>query len=414
MRWLKMSKYIGEAGWEPVVYTHEDGEMAVEDNSLVEEVPSHIEVIRRPIWEPYNLYKQFLGRKKNEKLYSGFINPNKKASFAQKVSVWIRGNFFIPDARMFWIRPSVSYLKEYVKEHPVDAIVSTGPPHSMHLIALKLHKATGIPWVADFRDPWTNIDFYQELNLTSWADARHKKLEQQVLRNSTKVVAVTWRSRDEFIDLSNRNDIEVITNGFDPADFPETGNLELDTDFTIVHFGSMNKDRNPFVCWEAVKELLEERPEMRSSLKIKLYGPVDFQISKSIEEHGLNPYTTFIKYVPHAEVVRLQQKAQLQLLIINNTPNSRTIIPGKLYEYLGSKRPILAIGPKDSDSAHVVQLTKAGEVFAYDEKARLKAWLYEQYLSYLKKDLHISSTGIMQFSRQRLAHQYAELLSSLK
>lgn len=413
MRWLKMSKYIGEAGWEPIVYTHEDGEMAVEDNSLVQEVPPHLTIVRRPIWEPYKLYKAFLGRKKNEKLYSGFINPKKKSSLSQKVSVWIRGNFFIPDARMFWIKPSIRFLKEYVKENPVEAIISTGPPHSMHMIARGLHKATGIPWISDFRDPWTNIDFYQELNLTSWADAKHRRLEKKVLKDSTKIVAVTWRSKEEFIELIGRDDIEVITNGYDPADFPKENTPDLDHEFTIVHFGSMNKDRNPLVCWKAIHEILNEHPEIQKSLRIRLYGPVDFQIKESIEQHQLLPYTTFIDYVPHAEVVKLQQKAQLVLLIINNTPNSRTIIPGKLYEYLGSARPILAIGPKDSDSAHVIQLTKAGEVFEYDEKDRLKKWLLEQHHAYKMKALHISSTDIEQFSRQNLAHQYAALLNQV-
>ncbi|MBK9488199.1 MAG: hypothetical protein IPO07_04910 [Haliscomenobacter sp.] len=179
MRWVKMTKYIRQYGWEPVVYTPENGETAAFDESLAKEVAPALQVVKTPIWEPYQLYKQFLGRKKEEKIYSGFINEGKKESLAQKVSVFIRGNFFIPDARMFWIKPSIKYLTKYLKEHPVDAIVSTGPPHSMHLIAEGVHKATGIPWVADFRDPWTNIDFYKDLRLTSWADARHKALEQR-------------------------------------------------------------------------------------------------------------------------------------------------------------------------------------------------------------------------------------------
>ena len=345
MRWAKMSKYIAQYGWEPIIYTPENGETGVHDDSLVKELPAELKVVRTPIWEPYDLYKQFLGRKKSEKLYSGFINENKKASLAQRISVFIRGNFFIPDARKFWIKPSVRFLKKYLREHPVDAIVSTGPPHSMHLIAEKLHRATGIPWVADFRDPWTNIDFYADLQLTKWADRMHHRLEKKVLTNASKVVTVTWRSREEFEEICGRKDIEVIPNGFDHADFPYDRRPALDSAFSIVHIGSMNKDRNPEVFWLAVQQALNESAELKEKLRIKLVGPVDFSVRASVEEYGLQSFTEFVEFVPHEEAVKLQQQTQINLLVINNSPNSRTIIPGKLYEYLGSGRPILAVGP---------------------------------------------------------------------
>ncbi|HZV44618.1 MAG TPA: glycosyltransferase, partial [Saprospiraceae bacterium] len=245
MRWAKMTKYIAAYGWQPVIYTPSNGETGMHDESLLKEIPPDLEIIKTPIWEPYELYKAFLGRSKKDKVYSGFINEKKKPSLAQRISVFIRGNFFIPDARMFWIKPSIQYLKEYLQTNPVDAIVSTGPPHSMHLIAEQIHKITGIPWIADFRDPWTNIDFYRDLQLTSMADKKHHRLELKVLKNASRIVTVTWRSRDEFKALCGRDDIEVVPNGFDEADFPRIGSSQLDQDFTFVHVGSMNKDRNP-------------------------------------------------------------------------------------------------------------------------------------------------------------------------
>ena len=162
-RWLKMSKYLPENGWQPVIYTADDAEYPVEDKSLEKDVAPETEVIRRPIVEPYSFYKKFLGIKKGEKVKAGFINEGaKKTGWKESLSVWLRGNLFIPDARCWWIKPSVRYLKKYLKEHPVDAMISTGPPHSMHLIARALHKKFNIPWVADFRDPWTDIDFYKD------------------------------------------------------------------------------------------------------------------------------------------------------------------------------------------------------------------------------------------------------------
>ena len=170
-RWLKMSKYLPEYGWQPVIYTTENAEYPIVDPSLEKDVSPEAEVIRRPITEPYTFYKKFLGIKQEETVKVGFTQEEKKKkSWKSGLSMWIRGNLFIPDARRWWVKPSVKYLKKYLQEHPVDAIISTGPPHSMHLIAMKLKEATGLPWIADFRDPWTEIDYYQDLHLTRRSD----------------------------------------------------------------------------------------------------------------------------------------------------------------------------------------------------------------------------------------------------
>lgn len=413
MRWTKMSRYISAYGWSPVVYTPLNGEVGAQDDSLLRELPPDLTVIKTPIWEPYDLYKTFLGRKKKDKLYSGFINEKKKASFAQKVSVWIRGNFFIPDARMFWIKPSVRFLKKYLAEHSVDAIVSTGPPHSMHLIAEKIHRLTGIPWIADFRDPWTNIDFYKDLNLSRWADQRHHALERRVLTSASKIVTVTWRSRDEFNALCGREDIEVIPNGFDDADFTTVATSDLDKEFTIVHIGSMNKDRNPIGFWKAVQDALAASDELKSKLKIHLIGPVDFSVRSSVEMGGLQSITTFVEFIPHDEAVKRQQHAQMNLLVINNSPNSKTIIPGKLYEYLGSGRPLLAIGPADSDSAKVIDMTKGGVVHAYDDVDGLTKSILDAFELYKTGSLVGNAEGIQRFTRRNLAGEFAKVLDSL-
>ena len=413
MRWVKMSKYISQFGWEPVIYTPSNGETGMHDESLLQEIPSNLEIVKTPIWEPYDLYKRFLGRSKKDKVYSGFINEKKKASLAQKISIFIRGNFFIPDARMFWIKPSIQFLEKYLRENPVDAIVSTGPPHSMHLIAEKIHTLTGIPWVADFRDPWTNIDFYRDLQLTSWADKKHHRLELKVLKNASKIVTVTWRSRDEFKELCGRDDIEVIPNGFDDADFPLLNQNELDKDFSIVHIGSMNKDRNPHAFWKALKEAMTRNTALAGKVKVKLIGPVDFSVRSSVEEMGLQNVTEFIEYVPHTQAVKWQQQAQIVLLVINNSPNAKTIIPGKLYEYLGSGRPLLAIGPRDSDSAKVIEMTKGGVVHEHDDVAGLTNRILDYFNLYQQGKLNGNAEGIQRFTRKHLAADFAKVLTSL-
>ncbi len=412
-RWLKMSKYFREFGWEPIVYTAEAGEQAAYDPSLVQEIPDGLEIIRTPIWEPYDWYKKFTGKKKGEKVYSGFINEGKKTSFTQELSVFIRGNFFIPDARKFWIKPSIRFLTKYLSENKVEAMVSTGPPHSMHMIALGVKKQVNIPWIADFRDPWTQQDFYDQLKLTRWADGIHKRMEQQVLKKADRIVTVSWSWAEDLKVLSKGRSIDLITNGFDPADFEKTV-TERDREFSICHIGSMNKDRNPQVLWQALSSLKKENPLFAEQLKIKLIGQVDFSILEAIHQHGLEENLERLNFMPHAEVVEHMKKAQLLLLPINNTPNAMGILPGKLYEYLGAKRPVMAVGPLDSDAAKVLHLTHAGTMNGYEDLEGLRNNLTRYFKQYQQGKLEVDGEGINQFSRQSLAETYAGLLNELK
>ncbi len=411
-RWLKMTKYFREFGWEPIIYTADEGEQAAYDPSLVREVPEGIEVVRTPIWEPYDLYKKFTGKKKGEKVYSGFISEGKKSSLTQELSVFIRGNFFIPDARRFWIKPSIRFLKKYLEENPVEAIVSTGPPHSMHMIALGIKKYHNIPWVADFRDPWTQQDFYDQLKLSWLADRTHKRMEQKVLKNADRIVTVSWSWAKDFYSLSKGREIDLITNGFDPADF-ESIVTQRDEAFTICHIGSMNKDRNPRILWEVISQVKKENTVFAEKLKIKLIGQVDFAILEAIEQYGLSDHLERLDFMPHADVVEHMKRAQLLLLPINSTPNAMGILPGKLYEYLGAKRPVLAIGPLESDAAKVIHLTKAGTINDYSDAEGLQKNMSNYFKRYLEGELEVESSGIEQFSRKALAGKYSELFNSI-
>lgn len=404
-RWLKFTKYLPDLGWKPVVYTPSNGETAAYDESLVAQIHPSVETIKTPIWEPYQFYKKFIGKKKEEKVYSGFITEGKKQSLAQKISIFIRGNFFIPDARCFWIKPSVNYLKEYLRKNHIDAIVSTGPPHSMHRIALGLKKEfPDIPWIADFRDPWTHIDFYDQLQLTPIADYMHKSQEREVLKYADKVVTVSWSWAADFKRLSNREDIVVITNGYDPADF-ETPIGALDSEFTITHVGSMNEDRNPIVLWEALKKLKERG----FAFKVKLIGQVDFAVMAYAERLGLKDRVEHIPFIPHKEAILLLRKSKVLLLPINDTPNQAGVLPGKLYEYIGANRPILCIGRDTGDAGRILKEIPNAEMCGYEE--------VDKCISILEKfsslDEQSSNHEFEKYSRKSLAGEYAKLLNSL-
>ena len=411
-RVLKLVKYLRQNNWEPVIYTADEAEYPILDASLAKDIPEGVTVIRKKLWEPYSFYKKFIGQKKDQKVYSGFLSENKKSSFAQKVSVWIRGNFFIPDARCFWIKPSVRFLSEYLKQNPVDAIISSGPPHTTHLIARGVKRKTNLPWIADFRDPWTQIDFYEQLMLTSVADAKHKRLERSVLKEADKVITVSWNWAKDLEAIGKRK-IEIITNGFDEDDFSAAGSTQSDTKFSMSHIGSLNGDRNAENFWVALKELCNDDAQFKTDLIIRLIGKNDFSVYQSIEQNGLNKQLEKIEYIPHSETGKYQQRSSVLLLFLNNTPNVLGIIPGKLFEYLAARRPILVIGNSNGDSARIVTETNAGAICGFDEKEKMKATIKDFYTRWKKNELTVSAAAIEKYSRKTIAQKFAVLLNEI-
>lgn len=410
-RWLKMSKYLPEYGWQPVIYTPEEGEYPILDASLEKDVAPEAEIIRRPIVEPYTLYKKFLGIKKSESVKVGFIKENrKKLGWKENFSRWIRGNCFIPDARCWWVKPSVNYLKSYLKVHPVDAIVSTGPPHSMHLIAMKLKEATGIHWIADFRDPWTEIDYYGDLRLTRWADRKHHRLEYEVLTKADKVVTIGWDCAKSLGRLGNRN-VCVIPNGFDWEVDAKPKEILLSQEFTLTHLGIVTPSRNAPQLWAALKELKEEDETFGKKLKISLVGQIDQSVLENLYAVGLKENTEIVPYIPHEQIQQAQGASQVLLLLVNNTPNAKGILTGKIFEYLASGRPILCIGPEDGDAAHILSETKAGVTVSFEDKEKMKEVVKVLYHKYLEKALPFNnSKEIEKYSRKAQAEEYAKLL----
>ena len=430
-RVLKLVKYLREFGWEPVVFTAKEAAYPILDKTLEKDIPEGIKIYRHKIREPYEWYKKFTGKKKEETVYSGFISESKKISRAQKLAIWIRGNFFIPDARCFWIKPSVKFLVDELKKNPVDAMISSGPPHTTHMIALGVKKKLNIPWLADFRDPWTNIDFYDQLMLTRWADAKHKRMERKVLTNADAIDTVSWHWAEDFEKLSGRK-IDVVTNGFDEDDFTKVaseseGDLSSEAasdqssgralaqeekKFVIAHIGSLNKDRNHPALWEALRELCDEQ-DFREKLLIQLIGKNDFSVYQDIEQNGLSRNLQRIDYLPHSEVALYQQRASVLFLPLNNTPNVLGIVPGKLFEYLAAQRPILVIGDEDGDSARIVRQANAGVVCGFGDKSKIKNELSKMFSLWKQRNLKVDAKGVEQYSRRKIAGQIAALLTRI-
>ena len=404
-RWLKFVKYLPDFNVQPIVYVPKNPTYPIIDKHLESEVSDKAIVLKNPIFEPYQM-ASFLSKNKTKKISSGIIPNQKKQSFLEKVMLWVRGNLFIPDARVFWVKPSVSYLEKYIRENEIDTIITSGPPHSLHLIGLELKQKFKLQWLADFRDPWTTIGYHKSLRLSDYAAKKHKKLESQVLNSADTIIVTSKTTKLEFQALTNKP-IAVITNGFDVE---KVEKQTLDTKFSLAHIGSFLSERNPRILWESLVELCSEIPDFKNHLEIKLIGAVSQEVLETISAFGLNQYLNNLGYVSHAEAVAHQRKSQVLLLIEIDSEETKSILPGKLFEYLVSERPIVAIGPKDSDFAEIITNTNTGVFFDYSEKVKLKNTIQNYYDLFLEGKLHSQGVGLQQYSRKNLTQQLVELL----
>ena len=404
-RWLKFVKYLSEFGIDPVVYTVQDANYSITDQSLMEEVPSEVEVLKEPIWEPNDFLSKF--GSKEQGVSAGFLSS--KPSFVGRQIQYIRANYFIPDARKFWVKPSVRRLMRYMKNNSIDVVVTSGPPHSVHLIGMKLKEKTGVKWIADFRDPWTNIDYFHVLPMTEKAKKKHYKLENKVLKKADSIIVVGDSMKKEFDDR-NKN-VQVISNGFD-GEIVNSNNI-LDKKFSISHIGMMNADRNPLILWKILKELILESSDFAEDLQVKLIGKCDKTVFESIQKEGLSDYVNFISYLPHKEVMHYQRMSQILLLCVNKVPSAKSIVTGKVFEYLQSNRPIVAIGPLDGDLSDIMKESGNGIMIDFEDAKGLKESILSCYRKYKSGKLKVRSENIDRYHRKNLTEKLATLIKSV-
>jgi glycosyltransferase involved in cell wall biosynthesis len=404
-RWLKFVKYLGEFSIEPVVFIPENPHYPLQDQSLLDEVSDDIRIIRQPIFEPYGL-ASFLSKTKTKRISSGIIQDHRKQSTLERMLLWIRGNLFIPDARKYWVKPSVKVLSKIIKEEEIQSIITTGPPHSVHLIGAALKKSCDIKWLADFRDPWTSIGYHKKLKLTRASQRKHKQLERTVLNDADQIVVTSKTTKEEFGECTLKP-ITVITNGYDNEPIKK----EVDQKFTISHIGSLLTDRNPESFWKAIAELVNENAAFRSNLKIQLIGVVGDGAMESVHGLGISDYVEIVGYVSHNQVLEYQATSQLLLLLEIDSEETRGIIPGKLFEYFNAKRPILAIGPENWEAGEMIIDHDAGDYVTHSNQETIKKLLLEWFEQFQNGTLNCSSKGVEQYHRRELTQKLAKIFA---
>jgi len=404
-RWLKFVKYLPDFGIQPIVYIPENPTYPILDEELVSEVSDKAIILKKKIFEPYG-FASIFSRKKTKKISSGIIPNKKKQSLLEKLFLWIRGNVFIPDARVFWVKPSVLFLEKYIRENEIDTIITSGPPHSLHLIGLALKERTKAYWIADFRDPWTTIGYHNKLKLSASAAKKHKELESIVLNEADQILVTSQTTKKEFEVLTTKP-IEIITNGFDVE---KVARQPLDEKFSIAHIGSFLSERNPRILWKCLKEIIKENPDFKKDFELKLIGAVSQEVLDALAEFRLNSYVNNLGYVSHKTAVEHQKKSQVLLLVEINSEDTKSIIPGKLFEYMASERPILAIGPEGSDFASIIKETNTGAFFHYDEFDALKERILAYYAAYKEDNLKTYAVGLQQYSRKSLTEKLSKII----
>lgn len=408
---LKLVKYIRDFGWEPIVYTAKNADYPIVDEDNYNDIPKNITIIKKEIVEPFKVFKFLFKKYKKEPLSSIVQVRSKGKNVFEELAIWIRGNFFIPDARSLWIRPSVKYLNRFVKKNKVDAIFAAGPPHTNTRIATLVSKKNNIPFIADFEDPWTQADYYKLMKITPIAHKIHRKMENEIFNTASLITIVSdsWKKDLEKIGAKNVN---VVHLGFDEEDFNGI-DQNLDNTFSLLHTGLLGHDRNPEVLFQACREICDENENFKNDLKIKIAGQIDYKVIKSILDRDLSDNLENVGYVSRKKALQLTLNAQLLLLPLNISHNISGRIPGKFFEYIRSGRPIINFGPLDSDVAKIIKELNCGITVEYNDITGIKNYLISKHNQYKANIIENLITDISNFSVRNKVMTFSKHLNDI-
>lgn len=413
-RGLKFCKYFPQFNVQPTVLTVDDKQASYPllDTTFEKEVPQGLEVHRTATTEPFEYYKKISGKK--EIPFSGFANQKGKDTLVDKVFKFVRGNLFIPDARVGWNKHALKKADELLQDGKFEAILTTSPPHSTQLIGLKLKKKHNLPWIADLRDPWTNIHYYDQLHHTAIAKRLDEKYEQQVLEEADAIIVTSEDTKRLFLNKPvsiSVNKIHVIPNGYDEEDFKVPSNPPKD-ELLITYAGTITESYNIDVFLKVLAHMMSVHSEI--SYKLRFVGQVSDGVKKRIDKAGILGITEFIPYVPHEQAVKYLMETTMLLLAIADVDTVYSNVPGKLFEYLAANKPIVCLGPVHSDTDRIIDECGAGRLFHYtaydlmvDHMTQVsKAWK-------VNPNQDLPSINHARYSRRALTEELAEVVKKV-
>lgn len=416
-RWLKLSKYLPEYGWQPVVLTPEDPDFALQDPSLEQHVLPELEVLRLPIWEPYKLLRYLKkGDDKQKGMNAGMVMESGKDNLSGQLLRWVRGNFFVPDPRVFWVKPAVQYAQSILEANQIEAIITTGPPHSMHMIGQKLKKKSGLPWLADFRDPWSEWEVLKRMHPSPPVLQMHKKLEKKVIQQADRVLAASPAMSKQFNQLAGQDKVVPFLNGIDPEDAAHLSGEPTQQDkFRLVYTGLLNEKREPRMLWQVLEEMCRTMPGFSEKFEMQLVGNISEPVVENLTHYPeVYRRTEILPYQKHAEVFKLLQQAGVLLLLIDNDPAARVIIPAKLFEYLAARRPVIYIGAPQNDAGKILEQEGAGKGYAFSDRAGIQACITSLFREYQAKEVLYRPSNYEPYLRNEQAGKLAEILNEMQ
>ncbi|MBN1481687.1 hypothetical protein EH223_04925 [candidate division KSB1 bacterium] len=404
-RVLKFARYLPHFGWSPVILTVTNGEYPAIDETLQKDIDADVIVHKTRSFEPFVLYRLLTGQKSDTKISTFVLTEDSQGGFARRFASFLRGNLFIPDARIGWLPFAVKAGWRILKAQNIDLFFSTAPPMTTHLIAKSLAKKSGLPWVADFRDPWTDVFYYHTLKRTRPAVALDRHLEQSVLRSANVLVTVSPTLQKLFV-AKTATTCHVIANGYDEDDFKERAAAPNDNKLHVVHAGHLAINQNPLGLWAALHQLTQEDDTLSQKLQLDFYGSIHSRIRQSLDDLGLLPICKFYSYIPHDQLVAVMKRATLLFFVVPSTSYAKGILTSKLFDYMGAGRPILGIGPEDGDAALILQQTRVGKMIDPAHQEEIANFIH---LVLEKQKMFSIERRTSPYKRERLTQSLAEI-----
>jgi glycosyltransferase involved in cell wall biosynthesis len=408
-RVLKFVKFLPRYGWNPVVLTVRQGEYMAIDESLADEVSEDLSIYRTETSEPFSLYKKLLGKKNDSTIPNLILTEKSSTSMIQALAKWVRTNLFIPDARLGWIPHIVRHGMKIIAEEKPDLIFSSSPPHSLQLGAMKLARKSKIKWIADFRDLWYDLDiFYEHNRRNSISAAIDGYLERKVLSRADGITTASPYYIELFSPkVSGKVPFRSIVSGFDGSLFPKKSLKPDSREFTIVYAGTLSESRIPHVLLDVLSNFKSKSPV---SIKLKLIGSICEQMKKQVKRKQLEGITEYIAYKPHTVLIRDLRRAAMLLMVIDDVPHNVGLVAGKIFDYLGARRPILVIGPPESEVAKIIRETNSGITLDYWDNEGVKQFLSEMIDSW-QEDNTPFSFHVESYEKQSLTKELADFFN---